>query len=56
FYFVVNTKIISVFGFFLLVASGCYAQKVFAVQYANQADVRVFVVTYPNQADSKSTS
>ena len=40
-------------GFFLFVTSGCYAQKVFAVQYANQADVKVFVVDYLNQADLK---
>jgi len=49
----VNSKIISVFGFFLLVVNGCYAQKVFAVQYTNQADLRVFAVTYPNQVDLK---
>ncbi|WP_349678073.1 DUF6150 family protein [Flavobacterium sp. UBA5153] len=29
------------------------AQKVFSVQYVNQADVKVFVVDYPNQADLK---
>ena len=29
------------------------AQKVFAVEYSNQADVRVFVVKYENQADLK---
>jgi hypothetical protein len=29
------------------------AQKVFAVQYENQADVKVFVVKYENQADLK---
>lgn len=31
----------------------CNAQKVFSVQYPNQADVRVFVVDYENQADLK---
>src|SRR5690554_7081866 len=31
----------------------CSAQKVFSVQYANQADVKVFVVDYENQADLK---
>ncbi len=29
------------------------AQKVFSVQYPNQADVKVFVVKYENQADLK---
>ena len=29
------------------------AQKVFSVNYANQADVKVFVVDYENQADLK---
>jgi len=29
------------------------AQKVFSVEYANQADVKVFVVKYENQADLK---
>jgi hypothetical protein len=28
-----------------------FAQKVFSVEYANQADVKVFVVEYENQAD-----
>ena len=27
------------------------AQKVFSVEYSNQADVKVFVVDYANQAD-----
>ena len=27
------------------------AQKVYSVEYANQADVKVFVVDYENQAD-----
>ena len=30
-----------------------YAQKVHAVKYANQADLRIFVVAYENQADLK---
>jgi hypothetical protein len=30
-----------------------FAQKVFSVQYPNQADLKVFVVNYPNQADLK---
>lgn len=29
------------------------AQKVFSVDYANQAEVKVFVVRYENQADLK---
>ena len=29
------------------------AQKVFSVDYENQADVKVFVVKYENQADLK---
>ena len=29
------------------------AQKVFSVNYPNQADVKVFVVKYENQADLK---
>jgi hypothetical protein len=42
-------------GIFLLVTSfNCaYAQKVFSVEYPNQADVKVFVVKYENQADLK---
>lgn len=31
----------------------CFSQKVYSVQYANQADVKVFVVDYENQADLK---
>jgi len=37
----------------LLLTSTAYAQKVFSVQYENQADVKVFVVNYENQADLK---
>ena len=33
--------------------SVCKAQKVFSVEYENQADVKVFVVDYENQADLK---
>jgi hypothetical protein len=49
------TKFISIaaVGFILFMSNCCYAQKVFSVQYANQADVKVFVVDYPNQADLK---
>jgi hypothetical protein len=28
-----------------------HAQKVYSVEYSNQADVKVFVVKYENQAD-----
>ena len=37
--------------FFLLLAVNSNAQKIFAVEYANQADVKVFVVNYQSQAD-----
>ena len=30
-----------------------FAQKVYSVEYQNQADVKVFVVDYENQADIK---
>ena len=30
-----------------------FAQIVFSVEYANQADIKVFVVDYENQADLK---
>ena len=29
----------------------CYSQKIYSVNYSNQADVKVFVVKYINQAD-----
>ena len=34
----------------LLLALKMSAQKVYSVEYANQADVKVFVVDYENQA------
>ena len=37
----------------LLVGIHSRAQKVFSVEYPNQADVKVFVVDYENQADLK---
>jgi hypothetical protein len=38
----------------LLATVNCIsAQKVFSVEYPNQADVKVFVVKYENQADLK---
>lgn len=37
----------------LLFSSYSFAQKVFSVEYENQADVKVFVVKYENQADLK---
>ena len=44
--------------FFLLVSfvvamQSVNAQKVFSVNYQNQADIKVFVVDYTNQADLK---
>ena len=33
--------------------TGIKAQKIFSVDYENQADVKVFVVKYENQADLK---
>ena len=37
----------------LLASPLLYAQKVFSVEYENQADIKVFVVAYENQADLK---
>ena len=37
----------------LLLSLFVQAQKVYSVQYANQADIKIFVVDYPNQADLK---
>lgn len=34
-----------------LLATNIYAQKVYSVEYASQADVKVFVVEYETQAD-----
>ena len=39
--------------FLLLVSAFSYSQKVFSVNYTNQADVKVFVVAYENEADLK---
>ena len=39
--------------FISLIGLPCKAQKVFSVDYANQADIKVFVVKYENQADLK---
>ena len=36
-----------------LFSFGSFAQKVFSVDYSNQADVKVYVVEYENQADLK---
>lgn len=38
---------------FLLFSSFSFAQKVFSVNYENQADIKVFVVKYENQAGLK---
>ena len=47
-------KAVLIVLFSLLLGSiDLYAQKVFSVDYANQADVKVFVVKYQNQADLK---
>ena len=37
----------------LIFSSYLLAQKVFSVEYANQADLKVYVVEYENQADLK---
>jgi len=37
----------------LLCINLLFGQKVFSVDYVNQADVKVFVTDYPNQADVK---
>ena len=37
----------------LLFSQQLFSQKVFSVNYANQADVKVYVVKYENQADLK---
>jgi hypothetical protein len=44
-------KVILVAAFLLLTSGFIKAQKVFSVDYSNQADVKVFVVKYENQAD-----
>ena len=38
---------------FILLTQQAFSQKVFSVNYANQADVKVYVVKYENQADLK---
>ena len=38
---------------FLFLTSVSFPQKVFSVEYENQADVKVYVVDYENQADLK---
>ncbi|MEI6679041.1 MAG: hypothetical protein WCL21_10570 [Mariniphaga sp.] len=40
----------------LIIVVAASAQKVFSVQYANQADVKVFVVKYENQAGWRNNS
>jgi hypothetical protein len=44
---ILSTILLLFFNYF------CNAQKVFSVDYENQADVKVFVVKYENQADLK---
>ena len=46
-------KKILVLTFILFAFSAANAQKVFSVEYENQANVKVFVVDYENQADLK---
>ena len=46
-------KLIFTISSILLFGINCNAQKVFSVEYPNQADVKVFVVDYENQADLK---
>jgi len=43
---------IKLFGILILLSvfSSVSAQKVYSVEYSNQADVKVFVVKYANQA------
>lgn len=48
----IKVKIASLF-LLLATISTVQAQKVFSVQYQNQADVKVYVVKYENQADLK---
>ena len=38
---------------FFLSSINCFSQKVFSVDYPNQADIKIFVVPYENQADLK---
>ena len=40
-------------GFFTLIPTLSYSQKVFSVDYSNQSDLKVFVVKYENQCDLK---
>lgn len=46
-------KTITYFIAVLLISTITNAQKVYSVEYENQADVKVFVVKYENQADLK---
>jgi hypothetical protein len=48
-----NSLKIKVLLVLLAITVTASAQKVFSVQYGNQADVKVFVVKYENQADLK---
>ena len=42
------------FSFLLfIIISTSFGQKVYSVEYINQADIKVFVVEYANQADLK---
>jgi hypothetical protein len=46
-------KKVTVLAAMFLSFNSVKAQKVFSVDYENQADVKVFVVNYENQADLK---
>jgi hypothetical protein len=48
----------SIFALFIITLFNCQvsAQKIFSVEYVNQADVKVFVVKYENQAGWKNNS
>ena len=39
--------------FAVIISNQLYAQKIYSVDYENQADVKVFVVDYENQSDLK---
>ena len=49
----VMKRVLLVTFFLIGVSFAAQAQKVYAVAYSNQADVKVFVVPYANQADLK---
>ena len=46
-------KIVTFLAVLFLYTASLFSQKVFSVEYPNQADVKVYVVRYENQADLK---